>query len=53
MTPLDFKGFLLVHTTNAMQGYDEYEYFRVTSPSEYVAVVEINRPEKLNAFIEV
>ncbi|KAK8168221.1 delta-delta-dienoyl-CoA isomerase-like protein [Phyllosticta citrichinensis] len=30
-----------------------YEYFNVTFPSEYVAHVEINRPEKLNAFIEV
>lgn len=30
-----------------------YEYFNVTFPAEYVAHVEINRPEKLNAFIEV
>lgn len=30
-----------------------YEYFNVTFPAEYVAVVEINRPEKLNAFIEM
>lgn len=30
-----------------------YQYFNVTFPSEYVAHVEINRPEKLNAFIEV
>lgn len=29
-----------------------YEYFNVTFPEEYVAHVEINRPEKLNAFIE-
>ncbi|EKG14449.1 NmrA-like protein [Macrophomina phaseolina MS6] len=29
-----------------------YEYFNVTFPAEYVAHVEINRPEKLNAFIE-
>ena len=29
-----------------------YEYFNVTFPHEYVAQVEINRPEKLNAFIE-
>ncbi|KAK4556578.1 hypothetical protein LTR86_006149 [Recurvomyces mirabilis] len=29
-----------------------YEYFNVTFPSEYVAQVEINRPKKLNAFIE-
>lgn len=25
-------------------------YFNVSSPAEYVAHVEINRPEKLNAF---
>lgn len=31
----------------------KYEYFNVTFPSEYVAHVEINRPQKLNAFIEV
>ncbi|KAK3210093.1 hypothetical protein GRF29_44g1670613 [Pseudopithomyces chartarum] len=30
----------------------KYEYFNVTFPVEYVAHVEINRPEKLNAFIE-
>ncbi|EOD49610.1 Enoyl- hydratase isomerase [Neofusicoccum parvum] len=29
-----------------------YEYFNVSFPQEYVAHVEINRPEKLNAFIE-
>jgi delta(3,5)-delta(2,4)-dienoyl-CoA isomerase len=31
----------------------EYEFFNVSFPSEYVAHVEINRPEKLNAFKEV
>jgi delta(3,5)-delta(2,4)-dienoyl-CoA isomerase len=31
----------------------EFDYFNVTFPSEYVAQVEINRPERLNAFIEV
>jgi len=30
-----------------------YDYFNVTFPQEYVAQVEINRPDKLNAFIEV
>ncbi|KAF2099349.1 ClpP/crotonase [Rhizodiscina lignyota] len=30
-----------------------YDYFNVSFPAEYVAYVEINRPEKLNAFIEV
>jgi hypothetical protein len=29
-----------------------YEYFNVTFPAEYVAHVEINRKEKLNAFHE-
>lgn len=29
-----------------------YEYFNVTFPSEYVAQVEIDRPKKLNAFVE-
>lgn len=35
-----------------MPGTYDYEYFNVTFPSEYVAQIEINRPEKLNAFIE-
>ncbi|GAM85657.1 hypothetical protein ANO11243_036640 [Dothideomycetidae sp. 11243] len=30
-----------------------HDYFKVSFPAEYVAVVEINRPEKLNAFMEV
>jgi delta(3,5)-delta(2,4)-dienoyl-CoA isomerase len=30
-----------------------YEFFNVTLPAEYVAHVEINRPEKLNAFKEM
>ncbi|EON68528.1 hypothetical protein W97_07786 [Coniosporium apollinis CBS 100218] len=29
-----------------------YKYFNVTFPQEHVAHVEINRPEKLNAFVE-
>ena len=36
-----------------MAGEYNYEYFKVTFPAEWVAQVEINRPEKLNAFIEV
>ena len=28
------------------------QYFNLTYPLPYVAHVEINRPEKLNAFIE-
>jgi len=30
-----------------------YEFFNITFPAEYVARVEINRPEKLNAWKEV
>lgn len=30
-----------------------YEFFNVSFPAENVAHVEINRPEKLNAFKEV
>jgi hypothetical protein len=30
-----------------------FDYFNVTFPKQYVAQVEINRPDKLNAFIEV
>jgi delta(3,5)-delta(2,4)-dienoyl-CoA isomerase len=29
------------------------EFFNVSFPAEYVAHVEINRPEKLNAFKEM
>ncbi|KAF2840117.1 ClpP/crotonase [Patellaria atrata CBS 101060] len=31
----------------------QYEYFNVSFPKQYVAHVEINRPDKLNAFIEI
>ncbi|KAF2155087.1 ClpP/crotonase [Myriangium duriaei CBS 260.36] len=31
----------------------KHDYFNVTFPHQYVAVVEINRPEKMNAFMEV
>ncbi|KAF2643579.1 ClpP/crotonase [Massarina eburnea CBS 473.64] len=31
----------------------KYDFFNVSFPDEYVAHVEINRPEKLNAFTEV
>ena len=30
-----------------------YEYFNVTFPMQWVAHVEINRPEKMNAFKEM
>jgi len=33
-------------------GSYEFDHFKVSFPSEYVAQVEIDRPEKLNAFIE-
>jgi Delta3,5-Delta2,4-dienoyl-CoA isomerase len=35
-----------------LAGYSSYKYFAITSPGEFVAHVEINRPKKLNAFIE-
>lgn len=31
-------------------GYDKYNHFIITNPSPFVAHVEINRTEKLNAF---
>jgi hypothetical protein len=30
----------------------KYQYFNVTAPTEHVLHVEINRPEKLNAWTE-
>jgi len=36
-----------------LAGYTAYKYFAVTSPGPFVAHVEINRPAKLNAFLEV
>lgn len=35
-----------------IKGYSEFKHFLVTSPSEFVAHVEINRAPKLNAFTE-
>ncbi|KAI1862580.1 uncharacterized protein JN550_010105 [Neoarthrinium moseri] len=35
-----------------LQGYSQFKHFNVSSPSEFVAHVEINRPKKLNAFFE-
>lgn len=35
-----------------MEAYAEFTYFNVTSPSPFVAHVEINRPDKLNSFHE-
>ncbi|XXH03601.1 Lissencephaly-1 [Hypoxylon texense] len=35
-----------------LKEYSSFKHFLVTSPSEYVAHVEINRPSKLNAFTE-
>jgi delta(3,5)-delta(2,4)-dienoyl-CoA isomerase len=31
----------------------KFDFFNVTFPAEYVAHVEINRPEKMNAFKEM
>ncbi|KAK5632223.1 hypothetical protein RRF57_007937 [Xylaria bambusicola] len=36
----------------SLEGYDNFKHFLISSPTEYVAHVETNRPEKLNAFIE-
>ncbi|KAI1360455.1 enoyl CoA hydratase-like protein [Xylaria arbuscula] len=36
----------------SLEGYSSFKHFLVSSPSEYVAHVETNRPEKLNAFFE-
>ncbi|KAI0856514.1 enoyl CoA hydratase-like protein [Xylaria cubensis] len=35
-----------------LNGYTGFKHFLISSPAEYVAHVETNRPEKLNAFIE-
>ncbi|KAK4449162.1 ClpP/crotonase-like domain-containing protein [Podospora aff. communis PSN243] len=35
-----------------LAGYSSYKYYAITSPGEFVAHVEINRPKKLNAFLE-
>lgn len=35
-----------------LQGYSHFKHFNVSSPSDFVAHVEINRPQKLNAFYE-
>lgn len=37
-------------TMASLTAYSQYEHYNVTSPSQYVAHVEINRPAKLNAF---
>lgn len=37
---------------SSLQGYTEFKHFLISSPAEYVAFVEINRPKKLNAFFE-
>jgi 1,4-dihydroxy-2-naphthoyl-CoA synthase len=33
--------------------YSNFKYFIITFPASGIAHVEINRPEKLNAFVEV
>lgn len=40
------------HKASRWQGYSGFKHFLVSSPSEYVASVEINRPDRLNAFFE-
>lgn len=34
-----------------LEGYTGYAHFNITSPADFVAHVEINRPRKLNSFI--
>ncbi|KAI0406562.1 enoyl CoA hydratase-like protein, partial [Xylaria palmicola] len=34
----------------SLDGYADFKHFLISAPAEYVAHVEINRPEKLNAF---
>lgn len=34
----------------ALRSFPKFRFFNVTVPTEYVVHVEINRPEKLNAF---
>jgi delta(3,5)-delta(2,4)-dienoyl-CoA isomerase len=36
----------------SIEGYTNFKWFLVTSPSEYVAHVQTNRPAKFNAFHE-
>lgn len=36
----------------SLQGYSDFKWFLVTSPAEYVAHVQTNRPKKFNAFHE-
>ncbi|KAH8671077.1 ClpP/crotonase-like domain-containing protein [Xylariales sp. PMI_506] len=35
-----------------LQGYSEFKHYNISSPVEWTAHVEINRPQKLNAFFE-
>ncbi|KAI1332578.1 enoyl CoA hydratase-like protein [Xylariaceae sp. FL0255] len=35
-----------------LEGYSSFKYFFISSPAEYVAHVQTNRPDKLNAFFE-
>jgi len=37
---------------SSLSGYGAFNHFIISSPVEYVAHVETNRPEKLNAFFE-
>ncbi|KAI2624046.1 enoyl CoA hydratase-like protein [Xylaria nigripes] len=37
----------------SLDGYNGFKHFLISSPAEYVAHVQTNRPEKLNAFFEL
>lgn len=46
------KGALYPHPIMAAADTPNLKFFKITFPAEYVAHVEINRPEKLNAFFD-
>jgi delta(3,5)-delta(2,4)-dienoyl-CoA isomerase len=35
-----------------MASYSKFKHFLISSPAEYIVHVQVNRPEKLNAFYE-
>ena len=41
-----------LYFTYPTMSFPQYQYFNVSSPEKWVAHVEINRAEKLNAFTE-
>lgn len=43
---------MAAQSAKPLEGYSSYSHFNITSPAAFVAHVEINRPRKLNAFIQ-